>query len=72
MAKTSAGLSEAEVIRSLAVIQAEGEINNVPQPRLDDILGRARAALELKEKRPPGPPPPPIGFETVLVIRPTP
>ena len=59
MAKISAGLSEAEVIRSLAIIAAQGEINNVPQPRLDDILARAREALELKEKRPIQPPPSP-------------
>jgi len=59
VADISVGLSEAEVIRSLAIIEAQGEINNVPQPRLDDILARARAQLELKPQRPPGPPPPP-------------
>ena len=56
MADVSVGLSEAEVIRSLAIIEAQGEINNVPQPRLDDILARARAKLELKPESPPGPP----------------
>ena len=70
MAKISVGLSEAEVIRSLAVIQAEAEINNVPAPRLADILARAREQLELKEARPPAPPPLPP--EIILVIRPTP
>ncbi len=60
------------MIRSLAILEAEAEINNVPAPRLADILARAREQLELKEARPPGPPPPPPGFERILVIRPTP
>ena len=72
MAKIPVGLSEAEVIRSLAVIEAQAEINNVPAPRRADILAKARAAMEEKEARPPGPPPLPPGFERILVIRPTP
>ena len=59
MAEIPVGLSEAQVIRELAVIEAFGEIQNVPPPRLADILAKARAALELKEARPLGPPPPP-------------
>lgn len=52
------GLSDAEIIRTLALIQAQAEINNVPQPRLDDILAKAREKLELKPQGPVVPPPP--------------
>lgn len=61
MAEISVGLSEAEIIRSLAVIEANGEINGIPPPVLAQILERARGKMELKQQRPdpgPGPPPP--------------
>ena len=63
MAEISVGLAEAEVIRSLAELEAFGEIMNVPPPRLNDILAKARAKMELKTARPigdpgEGPPPP--------------
>ncbi len=59
MAKIPVGLSDAEVIRSLAIIEAQGEVANVPPARLGDILAKARAAMELKEARPQGEPPGP-------------
>lgn len=52
MAEIPVGLSEAEVIRSLAIIEATGEINGIAPPVLQDILERARAKMELKEQRP--------------------
>jgi len=59
MADIPVGLSEAEVIKALAQTEALGQVNNIPRPRLDDILDALRAALERKPARPPGPPPPP-------------
>lgn len=58
MADIPVGLSNAEIIRALATIQAQGEINNVPQIRLDEILAKARGKLELKPQPPIVPPPP--------------
>ena len=49
------GLSEADIIRTLAVIEAESEINNVPPPQRQAILDKARAQLTIKQG-PPGPP----------------
>ena len=64
MAEISVGLTDAEIIRSLAELEAFGEIMNVPPPRLTDILAKARAKMELKEARPIGDPserpPPPL------------
>jgi len=63
VAKIPVGIPDAEITRILTVIEAQGEVANVPPARLDDILAKARSALELKEQRPivpngpPGPPP---------------
>lgn len=55
------GISQANVIKTLAGLRAFGEIMNVPGPQLDGILAAARAELERKPDSPPGPPaPPPI------------
>lgn len=59
MAKIPVGIPDAVIIRELAALEAMGEINNVPPPRLTDILAKAREKMELKEKPPVGPPPPP-------------
>jgi len=47
------GLSESEIIRSLAIIEAEGEIHNVNPPQLQAILAKARKKMELKPSTPP-------------------
>jgi len=62
VAEIPVGLSESEVIRTLAIIEANGEINGIPPPQLEAILEKARAKMELKTQRPivpPGPPGPP-------------
>ena len=59
MAQIPVGLSDAAITAILAQLRANGEINNVPQPRLDDILADARENLELKQQGPIIPPPPP-------------
>ncbi len=51
------GLSGAQVIRTLAELRAFGEIMNVAPPQLEDILDRAKLAMELKPSTP-GPPTP--------------
>lgn len=45
------GLSDGEIAKVLAAIEAIGEINNIPAPRLGLILAKARTEME-------GPPPP--------------
>jgi len=47
------GLSETEIIRTLAIIEAQGEIQNVPSPQLSLILDKARKKMELKPSTPP-------------------
>lgn len=42
------GLSEAEIIAALAVIEANGEINNVPPGQLTSIVDKARKSMETK------------------------
>lgn len=61
MAKIPVGIPDSEIIRTLAGLKALGEIMQLDQAVLDPILARARAELELKEKRPivePNPTPP--------------
>ena len=58
MADIPTGLSEKEIIRSLAVIEAAAEIGNVAPPQRQLILDRARQQLELKPGAPPGQNPP--------------
>ena len=50
------GLPQKEVIRTLTIIQAFGEIMNVQKPTLDGILDKARAELELMPDVPIKPP----------------
>ena len=60
MADVPVGLSDKEIIRSLAVIEANLEASNVPPPQRQVILDRARAQMELKPAVPDGgsgPPP---------------
>jgi len=63
LAEIPVGLSDAAITAALAVIEAQGEINNVPPPRLDDILEKARGKMLLKTQRPiidPQPSEPPL------------
>ena len=53
------GLSESQVIQTLATIEALAEISNVAPPQKQIILDEARARLEEKPDSPPGAPPPP-------------
>ena len=52
------GISSSEVRKTLAGLRALGEIMDVPTPRLDAILARARSELE-ELRGPPAPPTPP-------------
>ena len=54
----SVGLSDAEIIKALAELEAFGEIMNVPGPQLVAILDRARKKMREKPSAPPGPPTP--------------
>ena len=59
MPKIPVGLSDAEITRTIAGLEAFGEIQNIPPARLGPILAKAREKLELKEQGPIIPPPPP-------------
>jgi len=52
------GLSTKDIIATLVVVQAFGEIMNIPPPQLDVILDKAKVGLELKPSTPAKPPPP--------------
>ena len=52
------GLSEAKILAALAQIEAQGEISNIPPPRLQQILDKARAEMSQKPDVPPGQNPP--------------
>lgn len=58
MADVPVGLSEAQVIKALAGLQAFGEIMNVPGPQLQTILAKAAKEMRLKPATPVGPGPP--------------
>ena len=58
MADVPVGLSDAEIIRTLATIEALAEVNNVPPPRMQLILDKARERMEVKPASPPGAPTP--------------
>ena len=51
------GIGEGKVLAALAELRAIGEINNVPDARLNGILQRAEAGLRQRPDDP-GPPPP--------------
>jgi len=54
------GIGGQKVRETLVLLRAWGEINNVPPPRLDDILAVAKKDLEEKPGvGPPSPPPTP-------------
>ena len=53
----SVGNSERVIINELAKIEAFGEINNIPPPRLQQILDKAREEMTTKPDTPEPPTP---------------
>ncbi len=46
------GISDAEIIRLVAEMQALGEIANIPPPQLDPIIAQYKASLLVKPSSP--------------------
>jgi len=46
------GLSDTEIIKLVAEMQALGEIANIPPPQLDPIIANYKASLSLKPSVP--------------------